>query len=165
MNELSKCRCAAWTVLGEGRADQRVRALSRQRRISFGEGFEVATHFDGTIRNEKGQSRAIVLTLVTGPGDRTYWLQSVARDNQARQRAEAGLKEAEASFRPMPPADRAAAKPWTVQTVPFPRGGFAELAKSSTLPAASAEAQLRLMNGAYSGGADPKPGQAVKVVR
>ena len=124
-----------------------------------------ATHFDGTVRNQQGQSRAIALTLVTGPGDRNYWLQYVAKDDSARQRAQAGLTEAEASFRPMSPADRAAAKPWSVQTVPFPRGGFSELAKSSPLPAATAQAQLQLMNGAYGGGADPKPGQAVKVIR
>ncbi|MDM0114785.1 M48 family metalloprotease [Variovorax sp. J22R133] len=124
-----------------------------------------ATHFDGTVRTQQGQSRALALTLVAGPEDHTYWLQYVARDQNARQRAQAGLKEAEASFRPMSQADRAAAKAWTVQTVPYPRGGFSELAKSSPLPAAKAEAQLKLMNGAYSGGADPKPGQAVKVVR
>jgi predicted Zn-dependent protease len=47
--------------------------------------------------------------------------------------------------------------------VPFPRGGFGELARSSPLPPARAEAQLRLMNGAYGGG-EPKPGQPVKVV-
>jgi predicted Zn-dependent protease len=124
-----------------------------------------ATHFDGMARNQQGQSRAIALTLVTGPGDRNYWLQYVAEDDNARQRAQAGLKEAEASFRPMSTADRAAAKPWSVQIVPYPRGGFGELAKSSPLPAARAEAQLKLMNGAYDGGAKLKPGQPVKVVR
>jgi len=41
---------------------------------------------------------------------------------------------------------------------------FAELARSSPLPA-QAEAQLRLLNGAYGGAAEPRPGQAVKVVR
>ena len=124
-----------------------------------------ATHFAGTVRNQQGESRAVALTLVTGPGDRTYWLQSVAKDGNARQRAQAGLTEAEASFRPMSPADRAAAKPWSIQTVTFPRGGFSELAKASPLPAARAEAQLKLMNGVYSGGAVPRPGQAVKVVK
>jgi len=47
--------------------------------------------------------------------------------------------------------------------VAFPRGGFAELARSSPLPV-RAEAQLRLMNSAYGGAAEPKPGQLVKVV-
>jgi predicted Zn-dependent protease len=123
-----------------------------------------ATRFTGTTRNEKGQARMVTLTLVTGPGERTYWLQHVAKDAAARQRATAGLSEAESSFRTLTPADRAAARPWSVQTVPFPRGGFAELAKTSPLPPARAEAQLRLMNGAYGGGAEPKPGQPVKVV-
>ena len=51
-----------------------------------------------------------------------------------------------------------------LKTVPYPRGGFAELARSSPLPA-QAEAQLRLLNSAYGGGAEPRPGQLVKVVR
>jgi hypothetical protein len=66
--------------------------------------------------------------------------------------------------RAMTAADRAAARPWRVQTVPYPRGGFAELAKASPLPGPRAEAQLRLLNGVYGGGAEPKPGQTVKVV-
>jgi len=49
--------------------------------------------------------------------------------------------------------------------VAFPRGGFTELAKSSPLPPATAEAQLKLMNGLYGGGTPPKPGELVKVVR
>jgi predicted Zn-dependent protease len=57
--------------------------------------------------------------------------------------------------------DRAAAKPWTLRTVPYPKGGFAELAKGS--PLASPEQQLRLINGVYGGG-EPKAGQLVKVV-
>ena len=124
-----------------------------------------ATHFSGTYRNQQGQSRPVNVTLVTGPGDRIYWLQSAAKDAAARQRAEAGLNEAESSFRALTAADRAAARPWSVQTVPFPRGGFNELAKSSALPAARAEAALKLLNGVYGGGAEPKAEQPVKVVR
>ena len=123
-----------------------------------------ATHFNGTARDKQGQARPVTLTVVTGPGGRNYWLQYAAKNADARRRAEAGLKEAESSVRPVSAADRAAAKPWKVQTVPYPRGGFAELAKASPLPAASAEAQLKLMNGVYGGGAEPRPGQAVKVV-
>jgi len=124
-----------------------------------------ATHFTGTVRSAQGQSRAVAVTLVTGPGDRNYWLQPAAKSGDARQRAQAGLTEAEASFRAMSAADRAAAKPWSVQAVPYPRGGFAELAKASPLPPATAEAQLKLMNGLYGGGTPPKPGELVKVVR
>ena len=124
-----------------------------------------ATHFTGTYRNQQGQSRPLSMTLVTGPGDRIYWLQHAAKDAAARQRAAAGLAEGESSFRAMTAADRAAAKPWSVQTVPYPRGGFGELARSSPLPAARAESALKLMNGVYGGGAEPKPGQPVKVVK
>lgn len=123
-----------------------------------------ATHFSGTVRNQQGQSRPATFTLVTGPGERNYLLQYAARDAAALQRAAAGLRDAEASFRALTAADRAAARPWRVDTVPFPRGGFGELARASPLPQ-RAEAQLRLINGVYGGGAEPKPGQPVKVVR
>lgn len=122
-----------------------------------------ATHFSGTVRNQQGQGRPVSLTLVTGPASRIYALQYAARDAAALRRADAGLLEAEASFRALTAADRAAARPWSVQTVPYPRGGFAELARSSPLP--RAEAQLRLINGVYGGGAEPGPGQPVKVVK
>jgi hypothetical protein len=51
-----------------------------------------------------------------------------------------------------------------VKTVSFPRGGFAELAQGFPLPDL-AQSRLRLLNGVYGGGADPKPGQTVKTVR
>ena len=123
-----------------------------------------ATHFSGTVRNDQGQTRPVAMTLVSGPDGSTFWLQYVAKDAAARQRAEPGLAEAESSFRAMTAADRAAAKPWTVRTVSYPRGGFAELAKSSPLPATRAEAQLRLMNGVYGGDGEPRVGQLVKIV-
>jgi len=122
-----------------------------------------ATHFEGSTRNQQGQTRSVRLTLVTGPGERNYLLQYAAKDAAAMQRAAAGMLEAESSFRALTAADRAAARPWIVNTVPYPRGGFAELARSSPLPA-RAESQLRLMNSAYGGDAEPKPGQPVKVV-
>jgi len=100
--------------------------------------------------------------VVTGPGGRHYILQQAGRDAAALQRAGAGIAEAEGSFRALSAADRAAARPWVVRTAAYPRGGFAELARSSPLP--QAEAQLRLMNGVYGGG-EPKPGQPVKVVQ
>ena len=59
-------------------------------------------------------------------------------------------------------ADKIAAKPWTLKTVPFPKGGFAPLAQKSplnTLP----EQQLKLINGVYASG-ERKPGELVKVV-
>jgi predicted Zn-dependent protease len=123
-----------------------------------------ATHFVGTRKDAQGRTQAIDVTLVTGPGNRNYLLQPAARDAAALRRADAGLAEAAASFRALTPADRQAARPWTLQTVAYPRGGFADLARSSPLPA-PAEAQLRLINGVYGSGAEPPPGQIVKVVR
>jgi predicted Zn-dependent protease len=120
-----------------------------------------ATHFNATVRNAQGQAQAVQATLVTGPGSRTYLLQSAGKDSAALQRAAAGLQEAEASFRALNAADRAAAKPWLVRTAPMPAGGFAELARRST----QSEAVLRLLNGAYGGGVDPKPGTSVKLVQ
>lgn len=122
-----------------------------------------ATHFTGSVRNEQGQSQAVTLTLVTGPAGRNYLMQYAAKDAATLQRSNAQLKEAEASFRALTAVDRTAARPWSVKAAPYPRGGFAELARSSPLPA-RAEAQLKLMNSAYGGGAEPKPGQLVKVV-
>ena len=72
-----------------------------------------------------------------------------------------GLQQARDSFRAMTAADRAQARPWVIQVVPFPRGGFPELARRS--PLESAESQLRLINGFYGDG-EPRPGQLVKVV-
>jgi predicted Zn-dependent protease len=123
-----------------------------------------ATEFTGTRRNDRGQTLGVRVLLVSGPGQRHYLLQRAARDAGALQRAGPGLVEAESSFRPLSGAERAAARPWVLKTVPFPRGGFAELARSSPLPT-RAEAQLKLLNGAYAGGGEPRPGQPVKVVR
>jgi predicted Zn-dependent protease len=123
-----------------------------------------ATQFTGARRNDQGQTQAVSVLLVSGPGNRNYLLNRGARDAAALQRAAAGLAEAEGSFRPLSAAERAAARPWVLKTVSFPRGGFAELARSSPLTT-QAEAQLKLLNSAYVGGAEPQPGQAVKVVR
>jgi predicted Zn-dependent protease len=122
-----------------------------------------ATHFTGSVRNEQGQAQAVTVTLVSGPGGRNFLMQYAAKDAAALQRASAQLSEAEASFRALGAAERSAAQPWRVKTLAYPRGGFAELARSSPLPV-RAEAQLRLMNSAYGGAAEPKPGQLVKVV-
>jgi predicted Zn-dependent protease len=122
-----------------------------------------ATHFTGSVRNQQGQSKSVVLTLVAGPSGRNYVMQYAAKSAEAMQRASAQMTEAENSFRAMTTADRAAAKPWSVKTVAYPRGGFAELARSSPL-STRAEEQLRLMNSAYGGSVEPKPGQMVKVV-
>lgn len=121
-----------------------------------------ATHFVGTRSTEQGQSQPFEVTIVSGPGDQAYLLGYAAKDAQSKQRAYWQIKEAEGSFRALTSADRAAAKPWVLKTVPYPRGGFAPLAKQSPL-APAPEQQLRLINGVYAGG-EPKPGQLMKVV-
>jgi len=120
-----------------------------------------ATHFSGTVKNAQGQSQAVELTIATGPSNRNYAFIYAAKDRQALERAYRQIQEAEASFRPLTAAEREAARPWTLKTVPLPNGGFAELARQS--PLKNAEQQLRLLNGVYGGG-DVQPGQLVKVV-
>lgn len=121
-----------------------------------------ATHLVGTRRNTQGQSQRIEATVVTGPSAQHYLLVYASKDAAALQRASTGLREAEASFRAMTPADRAAARPWGLKLVPYPKGGFAQLARQSPLRPLP-EQQLRLINGHYTGG-EPPVGQTVKVV-
>jgi len=135
-----------------------------------------ATHFDGVVRNAQGATMAVHWTVADGPQSRRYLMRHLGRDAAALQRADLQLREAESSFRPVTPADREAAKPWAIKVVPFPKGGFAELAKASALaafmPLSQAEGQLRLMNSAYGRDeadgtghiAEPKPGQMVKTI-
>ncbi len=120
-----------------------------------------ATRFTGTRQNTQGQLQAVEATVVSGPGEGTYLLQSSAKDAAAMQRARAPMREVEGSFRGMTAQDRSAARPWVVRSVPYPKGGFAELAKAS--PIARPEQQLRLINGYYGGG-EPKVGALVKVI-
>jgi predicted Zn-dependent protease len=88
-------------------------------------------------------------------------MQYNAKDAQALARARSQMQEVEGSFRAMTAQDKAAAKPWVIRSAPYPKGGFAELARQS--PLANPEKQLRLMNGYYGGG-EPKTGQAIKIV-
>jgi predicted Zn-dependent protease len=120
-----------------------------------------ATRFLGTRQDAQGQTQPLAATVVRGPSDNMYVLQALAKDAAALQRAQAALLEAEGSFRPLSAQDRAAARPWVIKTAVYPKGGFAELARTS--PIERAEQQLRLINGFYGGG-EPKPGQSVKVI-
>ncbi|WP_180128341.1 M48 family metalloprotease [Rhodoferax sp. BLA1] len=119
-----------------------------------------ATHFVGSRTTTQGQSQPLDVTLVSGPQDRLYLLRP-AGQSAALRAAQAALAQAQGSFRPLSSAERTAARAWTIKNVAYPRGGFAELARVSPLP--SAQQQLRLINGFYTGG-EPKPGQWVKVV-
>ncbi len=120
-----------------------------------------ATRFSGARQDAQGKTQSLDFTLVNGPDNKVYVLQQAARDAATLQANRTILREAEGSFRPMTAQDKAAAKPWVIKLQPYPKGGFAELAKHSALP--NAESQLRLVNGFYGGG-EPKQGQLVKVV-
>jgi predicted Zn-dependent protease len=120
-----------------------------------------ATRFSGARQDAQGKTQSLEFTLVNGPDNKTYMLQQAAKDAATMQANRGALHEAEGSFRPMSAPDRAAAKPWAIKLQPYPKGGFAELAKHSPLP--NPESQLRLVNGFYGGG-EPKAGQLVKVV-
>ncbi len=121
-----------------------------------------ATHFSGTAKNERGQSQSVELTIVTGPSNQNFVFIYAAKDQQSLRQAYRQIQEAEYSFRALTAADRNSARQWQLKVVPYPRGGFAELARQSPLPN-NAEQQLRLLNGVYGGG-DVQPGQLVKVV-
>jgi predicted Zn-dependent protease len=132
----------------------------RTERLALG-GFP-ATHFAGIARNRQGQAQAVEATVATGPANRHFLLFYGARDAQALARSRGLLRQAEASFRAFTAADRAAARPWVLKTVPYQRGALGQLARQSPLPG-NAEAQLRLINGVYAGG-EPPAGQLIKIV-
>ena len=121
-----------------------------------------ASEFKGQRRNAQGQAQDIRLTLVDGPLNHQYVLMPSARDANVMAQEWIELKAAENSFRALTEADKAAARPWQIKTAPYPRGGFAQLARQSPLVQAP-EAQLRLINGFYGAG-EPKPGELVKVI-
>lgn len=122
-----------------------------------------ATHFEGTRLDAQEEAQGVIVSVVTGPANRNFLLQYASRDADALQRAASQMREAEASFRPLKESDRVAAQPWTLHIAQNPAGGFAELARRSPLPAA--EAALRLLNGVYGGGSEPRQGSSVKIVR
>lgn len=123
-----------------------------------------ATHFVGTVRNAQGVASPVRLTVVSGPAERTYLLRYAARTPQAQQQALREATEAEGSFRALNATDRQAARPWVLTTVPFPKGGFAEMARTSPL-SPQPEAQLRLINSVYGATRTPAVDERVKTVR
>ena len=118
-----------------------------------------ASHFVGARKAQNGEAQAIEATVVTGPKNNSFVMLYLAADAAARNRAMPGLMAAEKSFRAMTSADQQAARPWMVRTVPFPRGGFAELARQSVV----SDKRLQLLNGTW-GRNDPPVGQMVKTV-
>ena len=124
-------------------------------------GFE-STYFVGQHATQQNQTQPLEVTLINGPGARTFAFLHAGRDAAALQRNRAALREATASFRAFAPSDRAAAKPWSLRTVSMPAGGFAELARRSPL-GAQAERQLKLLNSVYDSGTIAA-GRPVKVI-
>lgn len=120
-----------------------------------------ATRFTGKRRNKQGQMSAVQATIVGGANNHVFVLQTSAANGQALQASKIKLQEAEGSFRPLSAQDKLAARPWVIKTAPYPKGGFAELAKTS--PIARPEQQLRLINGFYGGG-EPPLGTLVKTI-
>ena len=120
-----------------------------------------ATRFSGTVAGKNGQPQGTELTLITSPQGAVFVFIHAARDATTLQRNRAQMLETESTFRALTVADKAAARPWMVRSAAMPRGGFAELARTS--PLANPEQQLRLINGVYPAG-DVQPGLAVKIV-
>ena len=120
-----------------------------------------ATRFVGTQVGKNGQRQSTDVTLINGPVSGVYLFIHTAKDDATLQRNRPQMLDIENTFRPLTAGDKAAAKPWAMRAVAMPRGGFAELARSS--PIANPEQQLRLLNGVYAGG-DIKPGLPVKTV-
>jgi predicted Zn-dependent protease len=131
----------------------------RVERYSIG-GFS-ATHFAGARQTQQG-AQPIEATIVTGPKNANYALLYLAQNPDALARNRAQIVEAERSFRAFADTDRSVARAYKLRTVAYPRGGFAQLARATPL-GASAEPQLRLINGVYGGG-EPAAGQMVKTV-
>jgi predicted Zn-dependent protease len=120
-----------------------------------------ATHFAGARQAQQG-AQNIEATIVTGPNNAHYALLYLSRDANALARHRAQMAQAVQSFRAFNANDRSVAQPWKLRTMQYPRGGFAQLARTVPL-GTSAEGQLRLINGVYAGG-EPAAGQVVKVV-
>ena len=120
-----------------------------------------ATRFSGTVAGKNGQSQGTEFTLITSPQGSVFIFIHAARDAATLQRSRPQMLETESTFRTLTAADKAAARPWVMRSAVMPRGGFAELAKTS--PLTNPELQLRLINGVYPAG-DIQPGLLVKTV-
>jgi predicted Zn-dependent protease len=120
-----------------------------------------ATRFAGTVAGQSGQVQNAEVTLITSAQGNVFLFIRAARDAATLQRSRPQMLETENTFRALTAADKAAARPWMVRAAVMPRGGFAELAKTS--PLANPEQQLRLINGVYPSG-DLQPGTPVKTV-
>ncbi len=121
-----------------------------------------ATNFIGSK-----QGRSIDATVVT-LGNLDYVFVKMQKP-EARGSQTNALRDIVASFRAMTAADRDNAKPYTLRTVPLPRGNspWAELARDVARIAPqlrNAESQLRLLNQVYPQGSIAA-GQLVKTIQ
>lgn len=126
----------------------------------------VSTYFVGTARVQSGGqtgTQSVDATLVTGPKQQNYLFLHTAKSTEALQRERETLLAAEKTFRAISDKDRLLAHPWKIRLAAFPSGGFTPLAKRSVATLPHAEAQLRVINGAYPDGVI-KAGTQVKVV-
>jgi predicted Zn-dependent protease len=129
-----------------------------------------ATNFVGTARVQaNGQpgsqagTQSVDATIITGPEQQHYLFMHMAKNAAILQRERGTMLAAEKTFRALSDKDRALAKPWRIKVVTFPAGGFAQLGKRAPASLPNAEAQLRLINGAYPDGT-VKAGSLVKGV-
>ncbi|HPB91744.1 MAG TPA: M48 family metalloprotease [Rugosibacter sp.] len=125
-----------------------------------------ATYFVGTARVQSGGqigTQSVDATILTGPKQQNYLFLHAAKSAEALQRERETLLAAEKTFRALTDKDRLLARPWKIRLAVFPQGGFAQLVKRSAATLPHAEAQLRLINGAYPDGVI-KAGTQVKIV-
>ncbi|MDD3651078.1 MAG: hypothetical protein PHC73_06275, partial [Immundisolibacter sp.] len=95
--------------------------------------------------------------------NQAYVLASVALEGADPAAVDAAMRQTALSFHPLREDEKPLAEPLRLRLRTAVAGdSYAKLAGSSRLPG-DAEAQLRLLNGAYPAG-EPKPGQLIKVV-
>jgi predicted Zn-dependent protease len=126
----------------------------------------MATYFVGTARVQSGGqvgTQSVDATIISGPQQKNYLFLHMAKSAAILQRERETMLGAEKTFRAFSEKDRLLARPWRLQPTPFPAGGFAQLAKRAPATLPNAEAQLRLLNGAYPDGV-VKVGSLVKIV-
>jgi predicted Zn-dependent protease len=125
-----------------------------------------ATYFVGTARAQSGGqtgTQSVDATIITGPKQQNYLFLHAAKSDVILQREREKMLSAERTFRALTEKDRANARPWKIRLTSYPAGGFAALANRSAASLPHAEAQLRLLNGAYPDGVI-KTGTLVKIV-
>lgn len=111
-------------------------------------------------RQDKGKTVPFEATVVELGGGTLLLLLPYGFEPAELAAARRGLRALETSVRPLGPEERRRAQPWRLRPALLPPGGWAELARASPLPAAEAEALLRLINGA-----DPLPGETRRAPR